>query len=72
MKAYLITTGTIFGLMAAMHVWRAIAESATLKTNPGYFFGMAGLGCVAAALSIWAWRLLFIRSRGIKKEIRNS
>jgi DMSO reductase anchor subunit len=58
MKAYLITTGTIFGLMAAMHVWRSISEWHSLQTDPGYFLGMAVLGVVAAALSIWAWGLL--------------
>ncbi|HZV34253.1 MAG TPA: hypothetical protein VFB72_06715 [Verrucomicrobiae bacterium] len=64
MKAYLITTGTIFGLMGLMHIWRAIDESSKMKTDPGYFFGMAALGCLAAALSIWAWRLLWARSAG--------
>lgn len=57
MKTYLATTGTIFGLLAVMHVLRAIDERASLSTNPVEFFSMAALGLVAAALSIWAWRL---------------
>jgi hypothetical protein len=57
MKAYLITTGTVFALMAIMHLVRAIAEYATLFTEPGYFLGMTALGMVSASLSIWAWRL---------------
>jgi hypothetical protein len=58
MKAYLITTGTIFGLMAVLHLLRAIGERQKLTTDPGYFLSMAALGVVAAALSVWAWRLL--------------
>jgi hypothetical protein len=62
MKAYLIITGTLFGLMAVLHVWRAIAERSQLNTDPGSFLGMAALGLVAAALSVWAWRLLLRRA----------
>jgi H+/Cl- antiporter ClcA len=58
MKAYLIITGAIFGLMAALHVWRAIDERHTMTTDPGQFFGMAAIGVLSAALSVWAWRLL--------------
>jgi len=58
MKAYLVTTGTVFGLIAVMHLVRAIAERATLLTEPFYFLGMSGLGVVAAFLSGWAWGLL--------------
>lgn len=63
MKAYLITTGTIFGLIAAMHVWRAIDERSSMTKDPGFFFGMAALGLVAAGLSVWAWGLLARQSR---------
>lgn len=62
MKAYLITTGILFGLIAVMHVLRSIAEWDSLRTDPSSFFGMAALGVLAAALSVWAWRLL--RSNG--------
>ncbi len=58
MKAYLIITGSIFGLMALLHVWRAIAERHQLTTDPAYFLGMTAIGLLAAGLSIWAWRLL--------------
>jgi len=63
MKAYLITTGTVFGLMATLHVLRSIAEWRLLQTDPWHFFGMAALGLVAAGLSAWAWRLLRLKSR---------
>lgn len=57
MKAYLLTTGTIFALIAVLHGLRAISERRLLATNPGYYLGMAALGVLAAALSLWAWRL---------------
>jgi len=48
MKAYLITTGTIFGLLAARHVVKAIDERHSLTTDPGYFLAMAAMGALAA------------------------
>jgi hypothetical protein len=35
MKAYLITTGTLFGLITMAHVWRVIGEGMELVHNPG-------------------------------------
>ena len=57
MKAYLATTGTIFGLLAILHASRIVAEWSHLMGQPWYFAGIAAIGIVAAALSIWAWRL---------------
>ena len=57
-KTYLITTGTIFGLIAVLHLMRGIAERDMLSTAPGSFLAMAGLGLLAAGLSLWAWWLL--------------
>jgi hypothetical protein len=54
MKAYLITTGMIFALIVVAHVWRAFAEGSHLATDPLFLL----LTLLAAALSIWAWRLL--------------
>ncbi len=60
MKAYLAVTGTIFGLLTLVHVWRAIAESATLATDPWYIL----ITALSAALCVWACRLLLTaRSR---------
>jgi hypothetical protein len=58
MKAYLISTGTIFGLLAAMHIWRAIDERSQLASNPVQWVAMVALGMVAASLAVWAFRLL--------------
>jgi hypothetical protein len=63
MKSYLITTGSIFGLIALMHLLKAIGDRQQMATDPGSFFGMAALGLVAAGLSVWAWRLLRRQSR---------
>ncbi len=63
MKAYLIVTGTLFGLVAFLHLLRAISERSLLGTNPGEFVAMAALGALAAALSLWAWCLLRKPSR---------
>jgi len=54
MKAYLITSGTIFGLVVAAHIWRAFAEGLRLATDPLFVI----LTIAAAALSCWAWRLV--------------
>jgi hypothetical protein len=57
-KAYLITTGSIFGLIALAHLLRTIAEWSRLSTDPWFYLEGPGLGVVAAAFSFWAWRLL--------------
>jgi hypothetical protein len=62
-KAYLITTGTVFGLIAVMHLLKSIAERHLLATNPWLFLGMAALGVAAGGLSVWAWCLLRLQSR---------
>jgi hypothetical protein len=64
MKAYLITTGILFGLLAVMHLVQAIDEAHfLLSTDPKNFLGMAGLGVVAACFSGWAFRLLRKQAR---------
>jgi hypothetical protein len=63
MKAYLAITGTLFGLIAIMHLLRSIAEWRLMATDPWYFLGMAALGVVAATLSVWAWCLLRLQVR---------
>jgi hypothetical protein len=58
MKAYLITTGALFALLALVHLWRTIAEWPRLSTNPWFLLEGPGIGLVAAALCFWAWRLI--------------
>jgi hypothetical protein len=59
MKAYLIITGTVFGLIVLAHIWRAILEGSHLATDPVFVL----LTILAAGLSFWAWRLLYRLSR---------
>lgn len=54
MKAYLLTTGTVFGLLALVHIWRVIAESSSLARDPWFLL----ITVTAAALCAWAIRLL--------------
>jgi hypothetical protein len=51
-KAYVITTGVIFGLITVTHLARMIVEP-HLATSPGYIL----LTSLAAALAIWSWRV---------------
>jgi hypothetical protein len=53
-KAYLITTGTLFGLITLAHVWRVIEEGMKLAMDPWYIL----LTLVAAAMSVWTFCLL--------------
>ncbi len=59
MKAYLLTTGTVFALITLAHIWRAISESATLVRDPFYVI----LTLLSAGMSVWAWRLLRTSAR---------
>ena len=54
MRAYVMTTGAVFGLLTVAHVWRVIEERPSLVTDPSYIL----ITVVAAALCLWAWRLL--------------
>ena len=54
MRAYLITTGVMFALVAVAHVWRIFAESRALATEPWFM----GLTILTVVMSVWAFRLL--------------
>jgi protein-S-isoprenylcysteine O-methyltransferase Ste14 len=54
MRAYLISTGALFGLITVAHLWRIVDESPRFATDPWYLL----LTAAAAALCLWAWRLL--------------
>ncbi|MCA1559768.1 MAG: hypothetical protein LC804_05705 [Acidobacteria bacterium] len=64
MKAYLMTTGTVFGLITLAHLLRIIMESPQLARDPWYVL----LTVAAAALCLWAWRLL----RRLDPRVRTS
>lgn len=60
MKAFLITAGTVFGLIAIAHIARIVVEP-RMAAEPWFLI----LTVIAAALSAWSWRL-FWTLRGSK------
>jgi multisubunit Na+/H+ antiporter MnhG subunit len=63
LKAYLVTTGTLFGLLAVLHLWRVVEMWHRLATDPWFVLGATGITVVAGALCLWAWRLLWTSAR---------
>lgn len=59
MKAYVVTTGVVFGLLAIAHLCRIAAEGLHLLNNPWW----VGITVGAAALSLWAWRVFRVLRR---------
>lgn len=53
MKAYVITTGTIFGLLTLAHLARMVFESGRLAREPEYLV----ITLAAAAMCVWAVRV---------------
>ena len=54
MKAYLVTTATLFALIAVLHLWRVVEERSSLARDPWFLI----ITVIAAALSGWAISLL--------------
>jgi hypothetical protein len=59
MKAYVMTTGVLFGVLTVAHLWRVFEEGASLATDPWYVL----VTLVAATLCLWAWRLVRLSTR---------
>ncbi len=60
MRAYLIATSVVFGILVAVHLVRLFVEGPRVASDPWF----VGATVVAAGLSAWSWRLL--RRRGTK------
>jgi hypothetical protein len=58
MKAYVVATGCIFGLIVVAHLWRMAAESHALARDPFY----VAITALSASLSVWAATVV-IRAR---------
>ena len=54
MKAYVITTGAVFGLLTVLHIWRATVER-NLASEPWFIL----ITLASAGLCLWALRLLW-------------
>jgi hypothetical protein len=59
MKAFLITCGTVFGLITLAHIARAFAEGTHVATDPVFVL----LTVLTTGLSAWAFRLLWTLDR---------
>ena len=55
MRAYIMTTGALFGLLTLAHIWRLFAEGLHLVRDRWFI----AFTVIAAALCIWSWRLLW-------------
>ena len=53
MKAYVIITGAVFGLITLTHIWRVIAEGLRAAMNPWFILSTV----ISIFFTGWAWRL---------------
>jgi hypothetical protein len=54
MRAYVITTGAVFGLITLVHLWRVCTDERHLAKEPWFIL----ITLITFALCLWAWRLL--------------
>ena len=54
MKTYVMTTGTVFGLLTLVHIWRGVEEGPQLAKDPWFVL----ITVAAATLCLWAWGLV--------------
>jgi hypothetical protein len=60
MRAYLAITGTLFGLLFLLHIWRVIAEWSGFNSGAGVVLLTA---MIALGFAVWAFRLFVDLSR---------
>ena len=66
MKAYLLTSGTIFGLIGAMHCVGMVQAWRTATSDPHSLVENGLLGALSVALAVWAFLLFRVsRARGV-------
>ena len=53
MRAYVITTGTVFGLLTVAHLWRYVEERHLIR-DPWH----VSVTIISAALCFWAWSVV--------------
>ena len=59
MKAYVITTGSVFALLTLAHLLRIVVEGPHLAKDPIFLL----ITVAAGGLCVWAWRLLRLSTR---------
>ena len=55
MKAYVVTTGIVFGLLTLLHLWRMFFEDANLASDP------LSVAITAAAAGLCIWSVFALR-----------
>jgi hypothetical protein len=58
MRAYILTSGILFGLVAFMHLFITIEHWRMPATDPWIVIAPATIFVASASLAIWAWQLL--------------
>jgi hypothetical protein len=53
-KAYVVTTGAVFGLLVVVHLWKAVEEGPRIATDPWFIV----ITSLAGGFCFWAWRVL--------------
>jgi len=57
-KAYLVSTGVLFGLFAVWHVFELASGLRSSATDSGFIIGVSLIIVVTGAFSFWAFHLL--------------
>jgi hypothetical protein len=55
MRAYVVTTGVIFGLIVVVHIWRLFIENFAPLTDPAFVV------LTALAVGLCAWSAYLVR-----------
>lgn len=55
MKTYLGVTAALFGVLTIAHIWRIVAENASLATDPWFL----ATTVLSALFCVWGARLYF-------------
>src|SRR2546426_11970406 len=61
LKAYMVVTGTIFGLFAARHLLELVARWRSPASDPWFMLGMAVIVVVSGGVPVWA--VCFLRGK---------
>jgi hypothetical protein len=57
MRAYLLTTGTIFGLFSVWHIVELVTRWRSPASDPWFVGGVTLIAVASGALTMWAFRL---------------
>jgi Na+-transporting NADH:ubiquinone oxidoreductase subunit NqrD len=58
MRAYILTSGILFGLVAFMHLFITIEHFRMPATDAWLVIAPGAIFVISSSLAIWAWQLL--------------